>query len=137
MWKITYTIDYNYRDNDNYPSVDNGYVRSVHGATMEKAINKLLINLKKENVLDSIIKTEALRLDSYDNCNSLSILSIEEITGSEEIYIFDHPAFRTLIDNCKAEDSRKKVAIEKQKEYNNRKHELAQLKKLQKKYINT
>ena len=134
--KITYSTDYHYRNRDNYPDIDAGEVLEADGNTLEEAIENLRFCLHNDNRLATVIDTEARNLNSYDECRCLNIISIDEVINSsdiEESDIMKHKIFAELISERKKEVEHEKKAREKKILSDEKRKDLAELRRLKKK----
>ena len=138
MWKIVYTVDKEYRNEDNYIAYRTGDPEVISGDTLNETIKNLIEQLKNDGVLESIIDTNAFNLNSYDECLSLEIVSIEEVITSldpNKFNIFDTPIFSKLVNNRKEEVRIKNQKIEESKKAVEKEKELKELIRLQDKYV--
>ena len=134
MWKIIYTVDFHYQDNNNYPVQTTGECEYVMGKTIDSAIEKLISTLEKGKDLTSIVDAMAVKRRSYDSAYSLDIVSCDEVKNSVDLDIFKHPSFKVLIDNRKKEREHQEKAKKKRSYELQKQHDLREIKRLQEKY---
>jgi len=112
MWKILYTIDKHYRNEDNYIASFYSDLEEVTGDTYDDAIDTLITELKKTPVFNQIIDKYALNLDSYDECYDITIESVIEIIDSKHLNFKDIPAIKKLVKERKKLEAEKKVKVD-------------------------
>ena len=136
MWKIVFTVDRQYRDDDNYYAESEGDIEIVEGEDIEDAIHAIYESLKLHRTLNDVIDSRALNLSSYDTYYEVNIHSIDEIKKSIPPFdILENSAlFKDLVEErIKKNKIKNKLIEEKEKEII-KQTELVELERLRKKY---
>ena len=139
MWKIVFTVDRQYRDDDNYYAESEGDIEIVEGEDIEDAIHAIYESLKLHRTLNDVIDSRALNLSSYDTYYEVNIHSIDEIKKSIPPFdILENSAlFKDLVEErIKKNKIKNKLIEEKEKEII-KQTELVELERLRKNMTDT
>lgn len=144
MFKITYTIDCNYLDRDNYDATKTGRITEVFGETLDEAksnlVNQLQSNRFGHNAdktdFDHIVEGKLDESDYWPEKYVLNIISVDEVIKSHlelgEITEIEE-AVKAKKEEIEAEKKKKREQA-KRKKLTKEQKELKELQRLLNKY---
>lgn len=131
MWRITYKIDHDDLDDDNYGVCRMGDLRYANGETPDEAMQSLIRDIKNDGDLELIIDS-CINPSPYRGYK-MDIISCEIIAERDTISFYNHPLFLSILGDAKAQadeqKARQKAGME-QRRVEKEKAELERLKKI-------
>jgi len=128
MWVITYSVNWHYRDRDNYADCNHGYPETWEGETLKEALEYLISETTSDSIIDSYAK------QPYDGYYTVEIFSCYKVIKEVGLVFENIPAVRDKIAKAKASIIYEQMEKDKKEAENEKAREKELLKKLKQKY---
>lgn len=133
-WRITYTLDKHYRDEDNYTAIDTGELQYVYGKRPGIAAVNLIKQLSTNGHLNAVVDAVAKNLKAFNEYYSVTIVSVDLVHAENEIDFYEMPIFKNLVRARKREIAKEAQLRQKRIDKRTEEQELMQLARLKRKY---